>query len=67
MILYIPTTDSDGLCQLINKHGDNYLDENIKYYLLQQIHEQTPKKATSVSLDDIIDKKIKIALENNKL
>jgi hypothetical protein len=35
--------------------------------MLQQIHEQTPKKATSVSLDDIIDKKIKIALENNKL
>ena len=66
MILYIPTLDSDGLYQLIDKHGDNYLNKSIKYDLLQQIYEQTPKKTTSVSLDDIIDKKIKIILKNNK-
>ncbi len=60
MILYIPTTEAEGLQRLIAKHSNQYLNPSIRYDLLQQIEEQTPKKTTTVSLNDLIDKRIKL-------
>ena len=66
MILYIPTNDYYGLYELISKHGDKLLNPSIRYDLLQQINEQTPKKTTKVDLNDLIDKKINQVLKHKK-
>lgn len=64
MILYIPTYEAEGLYTLIDKFGDSYINQSNSYDLLQQIKEQMPKKTTTVNINDLIEKKIKILMGN---
>ena len=65
MILYIPTDEAEGLYELIDKLGDEHLNKSTQYDLLQQIKEQMPKKTTTVSLDDLVEKRVKRILKAN--
>lgn len=64
MILYIPTYEAEGLYTLIDKFGDRHINQSIRHDLLQQIKEQMPKKTTTVNINDLIEKKIKILIGN---
>ncbi len=64
MILYIPTYEAEELYHLIDKFGDKHMNPSNRNDLLQQIREQMPKQTTTVSLSDIIDKRIKMILKD---
>lgn len=65
MILYIPTDEAEGLYELIDRLGDRHINKSVQYDLLQQIKEQMPKKTTTISLNDLVEKIVKQTLKAN--
>ena len=60
MILYIPSSEAEGMLELISKYGDKILNMSTMYDLKEQIREQMPKKTKTVSLNDLIEEKVKM-------
>ena len=60
MILYVPSSEAEGMLELISKYGHKILNMSTMYDLKEQIREQMPKQTQSVNLDELIEKKVKI-------
>ena len=48
------------MLELISKYGDKILNMSTMYDLKEQIREQMPKKTKTVSLNDLIEEKVKM-------
>lgn len=59
MILYVPSSEANGVLELISKYGDKILSTSTIYDLEEQIREQTPKQTKSVNLNELIEEKVK--------
>ena len=60
MILYIPSSEAEGMLELISKYGDKILNMSTMYDLKKQISEQMPKQTKTVNLNELIEKKVKM-------
>ena len=63
MILYVPSSEAEGMLELISKFGDKRLNMSTMYDLKEQIREQMPKQTKTVSLNDMIEEKVKMYCE----
>jgi hypothetical protein len=66
MILYVPSSEAEGMLELISKHGDKILHGSTMYDLKEQIREQMPKQTKTVNLNELIEEKVKIYCDFHK-